>query len=179
MSIGGNTWQLGDTTLFRVSSRILAILIDTGTAAPGQPNMECFTYRHSNMDIGPTFQGWAPVPGKCGTLVGSLLPSVLDPRPTPDTSGVATAPAPSGPNTGLWYVTALTTKLHLRAQLLRDFRSDALGLMVRPADAVAPGCRTHTGLGPAPIPRSGQLVSWTRRACRIPGSAARRFPLEA
>jgi hypothetical protein len=121
--VSNRSWALQIDTMHVDTAKIRGFIVD----------MECFNSRHFEFGI----NGWVRVPKKCLPQ----FPTVLDPYPTVDTSGIAIAQITGGPNNGLWYPTSLQTKFHQKMQLLRDFRVDAIGLPVRTGDSVVVSCK--------------------------------------
>lgn len=113
----------------------------TGDATPG--TWECNPLPHYST----AFFGWATADSTCANLGLFLWPN-----PIGEQRGfVMTSVAGGGPNAGLYYVQQDTTRLRLRAQVLKDLRPDGALYTVSEGDTVSSACEAAGILSAATV----------------------------
>jgi hypothetical protein len=127
---------ISDTARVNVSERGFTIPIDTGKAAAIDTTLDCFST--PVYGAGQKIWGWVRPPNRCDVVFN--LPPLFPNPESSDTTGATIASVPSGPNRGLWYVSQFLTKLWLRAQVMKDLRSNAPTYLATTEDPVGIGC---------------------------------------
>lgn len=151
VSVGGSTWAVQDSSTISILGRSWEIPIDTipidATKLLGdQAAPLCLEGPHYGL-----FQGWVVKPTDVNCDQWTEL---FEPFPNVDAPGVQISQVAGGPNSGLFFAGALTTRYLQRMQLIRDFRAVASGYWVHANDSVAAGCRSAQLLGAAPDSQS-------------------------
>jgi hypothetical protein len=105
----------------------------TGDATPG--TFECWT---PDRHYSSTGLGLVHADSTCVNIGLKIWP---DPTKPAKRGYTITQVPVGGPNEGLWYAKHDTTGMHLRAQIMKDYRPDGYGYPVNGKDSVAKRCK--------------------------------------